>query len=69
MARAPRGRGAAPTDGGDETETNFGLSGGVELNFLNGLGLHAAYDAVFTDGATPGVFGVGAHFAFRTPGL
>lgn len=57
------------TDGGDETETNFGLSGGVELNFLNGLGLHAAYDAVFTDGATPGVFGVGAHYAFRTPGL
>lgn len=57
------------TDGGDDTVTNFGLSGGVELNFLNGLGLHAAYDAVFTDGATPGVFGVGAHYAFRTPGL
>jgi hypothetical protein len=57
------------TDDGDETATNFGLSGGIELNFLNGLGLHAAYDAVFADGATPGVFGVGAHYAFRAPGL
>jgi outer membrane protein with beta-barrel domain len=56
--------------GGDsETDTNFGLSGGLEANFLNGFGLHAAYDAVFADGATPGVFGLGAHYAFRTPGL
>ena len=56
--------------GGDsDTETNFGLSGGLEFNFLNGFGLHAAYDAVFADGATPGVFGLGAHYAFRTPGL
>ena len=56
--------------GGDsETDTNFGLSGGIELNLLNGLGLQAAYDAVFADGATPGVFGVGAHYAFRVPGL
>jgi hypothetical protein len=57
-------------DGGDSnTETNFGLSGGLEFNFLNGFGLHAAYDAVFADGATPGVFGLGAHYSFRTPGL
>ena len=57
-------------DGGDgETDTNFGLSGGVELNLLNGIGVHAAYDAVFADGATPGVFGIGAHYNFRVPGL
>ncbi len=52
-----------------ETDTEFGLSGGIELNLLNGLGLHAAYDAVFADGATPGVFGVGAHYTFSVPGL
>jgi hypothetical protein len=57
-------------DGGDaETDTNFGLSGGVELNLLNGIGVHAAYDAVFADGGTPGVFGLGAHYNFRVPGL
>jgi hypothetical protein len=56
-------------NGDSETDTNFGLSGGLEFNFLNGFGLHAAYDAVFADGARPGVFGLGAHYAFRTPGL
>ena len=53
----------------DETETEFGLSGGLELNLLNGLGLHASYDAVFVDGGNPGVFGVGAHYTFSVPGL
>lgn len=52
-----------------DTETNFGLSGGVELNLLNGLGVHAAYDRVFADGGDPGIFGLGAHYAFRIPGL
>jgi hypothetical protein len=51
------------------TETNFGLGGGVELNLLNGFGVHAAYDRVFTDGGDPSVFGLGAHYAFRIPGL
>jgi len=52
-----------------DTETNFGISGGVELNLLNGLGVHAAYDLVFADGGDPGIFGLGAHYAFRIPGL
>ena len=51
------------------TDTNFGLSGGVELNLLNGLGLHAAYDRVFADGGDPSVFAIGAHYNFRVPGL
>jgi hypothetical protein len=51
------------------TETNFGLGGGLELNLLNGFGLHAAYDRVFTDGGDPSVFGLGAHYGFRIPGL
>ena len=51
------------------TETNFGLGGGLELNLLNGFGLHAAYDRVFVDGGDPSTFGLGAHYAFRIPGL
>jgi hypothetical protein len=52
-----------------DTETNFGVSAGVELNLLSGFGAHAAYDRVFLDGGDPGVFGLGAHYAFRIPGL
>jgi hypothetical protein len=55
--------------GSSNTETNFGLGGGLELNLLNGFGLHAAYDRVFADGGDPSVFGLGAHYAFRIPGL
>jgi hypothetical protein len=55
--------------GSSNTETNFGLGGGLELNLLSGLGVHAAYDRVFTSGGDPGVFGFGAHYAFRIPGL
>jgi hypothetical protein len=51
------------------TKTNFGLGAGLELNLLNGFGLHAAYDRVFKDGGDPGVFGIGAHYAFGIPGL
>ena len=51
------------------TETSFGLSAGVELNMLGGFGVHAAYDRVFIDGGDPGVFGLGAHYGFRIPGL
>jgi opacity protein-like surface antigen len=56
-------------EGASDTETNFGLGGGLELNLLSGLGLHAAYDRVFADGGDPGVFGFGAHYTFRVPGL
>jgi hypothetical protein len=56
--------------GTSETETNFGLSGGLELNLLNGFGVHAAYDRVFvSDVADPSTFGFGLHYAFRVPGL
>jgi hypothetical protein len=57
-------------DGFDaETESEFGLSGGIELNTLGGFGVHATYDAIFAEGGTPGVFGIGAHYTFRVPGL
>jgi opacity protein-like surface antigen len=52
------------------TETSFGLSGGLEFNLLNGFGIQAAYDRIFlSDDADPGTFGIGAHYAFRVPGL
>ena len=54
---------------GSATQTNFALSAGIELNLLNGFGVHAAYDRVFGDGSDPSTFGVGAHFVFRVPGL
>jgi hypothetical protein len=59
-----------PDGGSSTTDTNFGLSGGLEFNLLNGFGIQAAYDRVFlSDGKDPGTFGVGAHYAFRVPGL
>jgi hypothetical protein len=58
------------SDAGSNTDTNFGLSGGLELNFLNGFGVHAAYDRVFAKDLTdPSTFGVGVHYTFRVPGL
>lgn len=55
--------------GQSTTESNFGLGGGLELNLLSGLGVHAAYDRVFIDGGDPSVFGLGVHYTFRIPGL
>jgi hypothetical protein len=56
--------------GASNTDTNFGLSGGLELNLLNGFGIHAAYDRVFVkDVSDPATFGIGAHYTFRVPGL
>jgi hypothetical protein len=59
----------ASLSGTSDTETHFGLGGGLELNLLNGFGIHAAYDRIFLEGGDPSVFGVGAHYAFRVPGL
>jgi hypothetical protein len=57
-------------EGGDtDTEADFALSGGLELNTLSGFGVQATYDAIFADGGTAGVFGIGAHYSFRVPGL
>jgi hypothetical protein len=55
--------------GQSDTESHFGLGGGLELNLLSGLGAHAAYDRVFIDGGDRSVFGLGAHYTFRIPGL
>jgi hypothetical protein len=52
-----------------QRDTRFALSGGVELNLLNGFGIHAAYDRKFGGGTDPSVFALGAHYTFRVPGL
>jgi opacity protein-like surface antigen len=57
------------TNGVSATNTQFALSGGLEFNLLSGLGLHAAYDYRTGGSSHPGVFGIGAHYAFRVPGL
>jgi len=57
------------TNGVSDTDTQFALSGGVEFNLLSGLGFHAAYDYRTGGSSHPGVFGVGAHYTFRVPGL
>lgn len=59
----------AGVPGGSDTQTRFALSGGIELNLLNGFGLHAAYDRTFGEGTDPSLFGLGAHYNFRVPGL
>ena len=55
--------------GVSSTETDFGVSGGVQLNLLTGLGLHATYDLMMTDPENRGIFGAGLHYNFRIPGL
>lgn len=56
-------------DGVAETESEFGISGGIELNTITGFGLHAAYDLVNREGGSPGIFSAGLHYSFRIPGL
>lgn len=57
------------TDGTAVTETDFAISGGIELNTLTGIGLHAAYDLVKREIGSPGIFSAGLHYNFRIPGL
>jgi hypothetical protein len=47
----------------DQTETNFGLSGGIEFGLLGGLGFGVAYDRVWAgDGYEPSVWSVGLNY-------
>ena len=52
-----------------DTDTSFGLSGGIDFNLINGLGFRAAADYVDGDGGSPTIFSVGAGYSFRIPGL
>lgn len=59
----------ASSEGAAATSTAFAISGGIEFNLLNGLGLHTGYDWSRRDGITYGTFGVGLHYAMRVAGL
>ncbi len=53
-----------------DTETNFGLSGGVDFSLLGGIGFGVAYDRTFVgDGINPSVFSAGVNYAIKIPGL
>lgn len=53
-----------------DTETNFGISGGVDFSLLGGFGFGAAYDRVWAgDGVNPSTFSVGVNYAIKIPGL
>jgi hypothetical protein len=53
-----------------DTETNFGISGGVDFSLLGGLGFGVAYDRVWAgDGVNPSVFSIGVNYAIKIPGL
>ena len=58
------------TEGSSTTSsTNFAWSAGIDLGFLSGLGIHAAYDWLRVDGTTFSTIGVGASYSFKTPGF
>lgn len=55
-----------------ETDTNVGISAGVNIGFAGGLGLHLALDYLNQTGAgavDPIIFGVGLHYTFKLPGI
>ena len=74
---APRGVYSRWDFGGDDTSSRFGFgaSGGVNVNFNAGFGIHAAIDwATFSEKTedllakySPLHFGAGLHYTFRTP--
>lgn len=57
--------GAVPSN----TETNFGISGGIDLSLLGGLSFGVAYDRTWVDSVNPSVFSAGASYTIKIPGL
>jgi hypothetical protein len=51
------------------TYSDFGISGGIDFNFLMGLGFRVSYDWVDRNKTYPSIWGVGAKWLFRVPGL
>jgi hypothetical protein len=58
------------TGNASNTESNFGISGGVDFSLLGGLGFGVSYDRTFVgNGVNPGVIGLGANYSIKIPGL
>jgi len=53
-------------ESGLSTDSNFGWTLGANVGF-GMLGVHVAYDSEKGDGATGGIFGIGAHVALKAP--
>ncbi len=61
---------ADPVPGGPiptitSTESEFGLSGGINFGLIIGLGIDVAVDRVFAQGARPTTVGVGLSYTFK----
>ena len=51
---------SSPSTGDSDTDSNFGVSGGIDLSFLSGLGIRAMYDRVWAgDGFNPSILSLG----------
>lgn len=51
------------------TNSGVGVSGGVNLAFVMGLGLHLGFDWTKVGGSTPLIIGAGVHYKFGPPGI
>ena len=51
------------------TNSGVGVSGGVNLAFVMGLGLHLGFDWTKVGGAQPLIIGAGVHYKFGPPGI
>ena len=48
---------------GGRTDSNFGISAGIDLAMLNGLSIRSAYDLLGLEGRKPGILSFGLGFA------
>jgi len=55
--------------GTTDTDLGVGVSGGVNLAFVMGLGLHLGFDWTKVAGTEPLIIGAGVHYKFGPPGL
>jgi len=51
------------------TYDDFGISGGFDFSLMMGLGFRVTYDWVDRNNAYPSIWGLGARWVFRVPGL
>jgi len=59
----------ASAGGVSSTDTRFGISGGIDVTLLNGLGLRASYDRIAASGQDPTTLAFGIHYIFfKAPG-
>ena len=55
--------------GSTVSNSGVGVSGGVNLAFVMGLGLHLGFDWTKVEGVSPFTIGAGVHYKFGPPGV